>query len=365
MAKIDSKTESRIFALLRAALHGTAADESLFCDITPKQWHSIYRLAVDQGILAVTYDGVKSLPEVLQPSLDLRIQWAYNVEHIEKLYAHQKSVAQSVAGFFAKNNIKTLILKGLSNALLYPNPSHRQSGDIDIYLMGDFERGNELIRQKGIKVKHDYFVHSEFYVKGINIENHLHFVNPNVNNTGRYVNDKLVALAVEALPHPIVEGALTPSATFSVLFLLRHSSWHYARESVKLRDICDWAMFLKGGCTDIDVDLTIEMLRKSGLYRYAAILTTIVQNYLGISSPIAFEGDYDAISERVKDDILTFDAKKREHRGIISTFFGKITNRISRRWCYKYVVPDGYMDNIWYSVKGYLRNPLAIFKAKL
>ena len=365
MAKIEQKTESRIFSLLRTALLGTPADTTLFSDMNTEEWQQIYRLATDQGVLAFTYDGVKLLPESLQPSLDIRIQWAYNVDHIEKLYAHQKAVAEKVVGFFAKNSIKTLILKGLSNSHLYLKPSHRQSGDIDIYLMGDFERGNELIRQKGVKVKLEYFVHSEFYVKGVNIENHLHFVNPNVNRTGRYVNDKLTALADSSLPHPIVEGALIPSATFSALFLLRHSSWHYARESVKLRDICDWAMFLKNGCTDIDIDLTLQMLRECGLYRYAAILTTIAERYLGISSPIAFDGDYAAISERVKDDILTFDAKKRERRGIVATFIGKITNRISRRWCYKYVVPDGYMDNILYSIKGYLRNPLAIFKAKL
>ncbi|MBR5885418.1 MAG: hypothetical protein IKY93_02060, partial [Alistipes sp.] len=90
MAKIEQKTESRIFSLLRTALLGTPADTTLFSDMNTEEWQQIYRLATDQGVLAFTYDGVKLLPESLQPSLDIRIQWAYNVDHIEKLYAHQK-----------------------------------------------------------------------------------------------------------------------------------------------------------------------------------------------------------------------------------------------------------------------------------
>lgn len=362
---ISSTTERAIFSLLRTSIFGAEAECSLFEGMSTEQWQQIYTLATAQGVLAFVYDGIKCLPEALQPGLDIRIQWAYNVSHIEKIYDHQLAVATLVANTFAKSGIKTLILKGLSNAQLYPKPSHRQSGDIDIYLMGDFERGNEIIRQKGIKVKHDYFVHSEFIVKGINIENHLHFVNPNVNKTGRYINDMLLQLSEGSLPHPTVASALIPSATFTALFLLRHSSWHFARESIKLRDLCDWAIFLARCGEQIDTERLMDMLRQSGLERYAAILTTLAVKYLGVTSPLPFSESYDKLSERVKQDILSFDAGKSGKRGVIATFIGKIRNRRSRKWCYELVVPDGYMGNIWFSIRGYLQNPLAIFKAKL
>ena len=365
MVQIDSITQQRIFALLRAALFGAEAEQSLFEDMPSEQWQAIYSIATRQGILAFTYDGVKSLPEALQPGLDIRVQWAYNVSHIEKLYERQLSVAQAIVATFSQSNIRTLILKGLSNASFYPKPSYRQSGDIDIYLMGDFERGNEIVRKKGGKVKHDYFVHSEFVIKGINIENHLHIVNPKVNSTGHYINEQLLQLAEQSVVHPTVKGALMPSATFNALFLLRHSSWHFARESIKLRDICDWAAFLTSSGKDIDIDKCMNMLRQSGLERYAAILTTLAVKYLGITSPLQFAENYEELSERVKMDILTFDAGKGARRGVIGTFIDKIRNRRARKWCYDLVVPDEYMGNIWFSVKGYLQNPLAIFKAKL
>ena len=365
MTKIQITTENRIFALLRTALFNSEANCTLFECMSTEEWQQIYTLAATQGVLAFVYDGVKCLPESLQPGLDVRVQWAYNVSHIEKIYEHQMAVASLVVNTFAKNDIRTLILKGLSNAHLYPKPSHRQSGDIDIYLMGDFERGNEIIRQKGVKVKHDYFVHSEFVVKGINIANHLHFVNPNVNSTGRYINEELLQLSANSLPHPTVAGALIPSATFTALFLLRHSSWHFARESIKLRDLCDWAIFISCCGDQIDIERLMEMLRISGLECYASILTTLAVKYLGVTSPLTFAESYDSLSERVKDDILTFDAGKSGKRGVIGTFIGKIRNRKSRKWCYDLVVPDEYMGNIWFSIRGYLQNPLAIFKAKL
>ena len=364
MVKIEQKTTQQIFALLRAALFGHQTESSLFEGMTSSEWQQIYRLATDQGVLAFVYDGVKLLPEPLQPGLEIRIQWAYNVDHIEKIYAHQKAVANLIVSEFAKNDIKTLILKGLSSSAFYPKPEHRQSGDIDIYLMGDFERGNEIIRQKNIKILHDYFVHSEFVVRGINIENHQHFVNPEINNTGRYINSALMQLSAQSLPHPVVGGALTPSATFSAIFLARHSSWHFARESVKLRDLCDWAMLLTKYSSEIDIDFTMQSLRSSGLERYTAIFTHLAEKYLGITSPLQFAESYSSLAERVMEDILSFDAGKDGRRGI-KAIFGKIHNRISRRWCYKLVVPDNYWDNILYSVRGYLRNPLALFRAKV
>ena len=109
----------------------------------------------------------------------------------------------------------------------------------------------------------------------------------------------------------------------------------------------------------------MNMLRQSGLERYAAILTTLAVKYLGITSPLQFAENYEELSERVKMDILTFDAGKGARRGVIGTFIDKIRNRRARKWCYDLVVPDVYMGNIWFSVKGYLQNPLAIFKAKL
>lgn len=367
MLQISAITESRLFALLRISLFNNKEDMALFANMSDKEWLDVYNLALDHGVLAFAYDGVGSLDAELGPELELKIQWAYNVAHIEKIFKRQHHTAHQLVNTFCGYGITTVILKGLSNAAMYHNPAHRQAGDIDIYLMGDYAKGNDIIKSQGINIKYDFFVHSEFRLNGINIENHLFFVNPNINKTGRYIQETLRSITKDdLLPHPIIKGAYTLPLESAALFFIRHSSWHYAREGIKLRDICDWAMFLDVNGKNIDCKKLNKMLSESGLLRYAAILTHIAVQYLGISSYLEFEENIDQIAAKVKNDILTFDnSGKRSKKNFIQVFITKISNRISRKWCYDEVVPDSYWGNIWYSIMGYIKSPLAIFKAKL
>lgn len=366
MERIDNITEKRLFALLRLALWGRDEDTGIFEGITEAEWSDIYAVALMQGVLAIAFDGAMMLPEQMQPDLDTKIQWGYNVGHIEKIYARQIDTASGITRLFAGNGIRTMIMKGISVARYYPVPAHRQFGDIDVYLMGDYAKGNEIIAAKGIPIKYEYFVHSEFRLNGVNIENHELFVNANVNKTGAYVQRELDRLVADVRLHPTVEGAYVPSPEFDALFLTRHATWHYARECIRLRDLCDWALFLHHEADNMDKTEVIRMLRESGLERYASIVTEICRNHLGLDRSLPFAAEYHELSERVKNDILTFEnPDKFKEIGFVRVFLRKLQNRFSRKWCYDLVVPDSYYGNILYSIKNYLTAPLGLFKAKL
>lgn len=364
---IQGRNIDRLFALLRIALFDNSISKSLFEDTNEQDWQQIYSAALKHGVLAIVFDGIKGLPEPLQPDIELRVQWAYNVNHIEKIYNYQLAVANHLTTLLSKHGIKTTILKGLSTSTLYPIPSHRQCGDIDIYLNGDYHRGNRALESLGLEIDYDYFVHSCTTFKGIEIENHQYFVNPDINATSSYIESQLEQLANSATTHPIVSNALMPSADFALLFTLRHLSWHYARESIKIRDLCDWALLLTRCKEDIETQYIMQTLQRSGLERFAAILTTLAVNYLGIDSPLPFREEYQPLSERVLDDIISFRhvGKECKKMGVIKRFYHKVRNRFSRKWCYDMVVPDSFWGNIWYSVKLYIKNPKAIFRAKL
>ncbi len=363
---IDNITEKRLFALLRLALWRRDEDTGIFEGITGAEWSEIYAVARMQGVLAIAFDGAMMLPERMQPDLDNKIQWGYNVGYIEKIYARQIDTASKVVELFADAGIGTMIMKGISVARYYPVPSHRQFGDIDVYLMGDYAKGNEIIAAKGIPIKKEYFVHSEFRINGVNIENHEIFVNADVNKTGAYVQRELSRLVADVRPLPTIKGAYVPSPEFDALFLTRHATWHYAREGIRLRDLCDWALFLHHEADHMDKSEVIRMLCESGLERYASIVTEICRNCLGLDRTLPFTAEYHELSERVKNDIMTFEnPDKFKDIGFIRVFFRKLQNRIGRKWCYDLVVPDSYYGNILYSIKNYLTAPLGIFKAKL
>ena len=109
-----------------------------------------------------------------------------------------------------------------------------------------------------------------------------------------------------------------------------------------------------------------RLLQESGLERYAAIVTEIGCRYLGLAETkrIADTKVEPALVERVMEDILTYDEKQQAKRGVITTFWHKITKRWARKWCYDEVVPDGFFENIIYSAKNYILHPKAIFTAQ-
>ena len=68
-------TEQMLFALLRSALHATHADATIFAGITSEAWQECYRLSVRQGVMALAWDGLITLPTELQPPKSLKINW--------------------------------------------------------------------------------------------------------------------------------------------------------------------------------------------------------------------------------------------------------------------------------------------------
>lgn len=77
-------TEQMLFALLRSALHATHADATIFAGITSEAWQECYRLSVRQGVMALAWDGLITLPTELQPPKSLKINWWLAVERCEK-----------------------------------------------------------------------------------------------------------------------------------------------------------------------------------------------------------------------------------------------------------------------------------------
>ncbi|MBQ0089873.1 MAG: nucleotidyltransferase family protein [Prevotellaceae bacterium] len=358
-------TEERLLALLRFAISSDAQNVQLFEHMTNEEWNKLYRLCVEQGVIAVAYDGMKMLPEELQPIIDIRVQWGFNVENIERKAERQREVAQQITNAFLKEGVRTMILKGLSISQFYNIPSHRQFGDIDIFLMGDHQKGNEIAKRKGAVLKDDFFVHTTFTVHGIEVENHKLFVNSTINRTGKDVEEYLESQAKNFLSHSLIEEAYSPTPDFNLIFLIRHSSYHYARECIRMRDVIDWAFFLKRNHDKIS-EKAIDKLIELKLDRYTSILTQICEKHLGLANKLPISNVDASLSEKVLMDILRYkDPNRHYHGNVLTTFLKKITTRRKRKWCYDEVVPDQYYGNILSSVLGYIKHPKQIFRSRV
>ena len=114
---LNTVTSKQLFTLLRALWHETPSDDFIH-DLSADSWQKIYKVATSQGVLAIAWDGLEQLiaegliPQERQPPLQLKIQWAYNVEQIEKRSAEQVRVLSELTAFYHKHGIPTMLLKG-------------------------------------------------------------------------------------------------------------------------------------------------------------------------------------------------------------------------------------------------------------
>jgi len=259
--------EQMLFALLRSSLSGKEADTVLFSGCTEGEWKRCYSLALEQGIMALAWDGVVKLPKELLPPLPIKLVWAAAVERYEKWYRYYCKTVDELSRFYEEHGIVLVMLKGVGLSSLYPVPSHREGGDIDIYTysanrerMSDADANrlaDSLMRQSGIDVDNSSYKHSVFTYKGIPVENHKVFINVK-QYKGAVEIEKLLKERMNPQLTALEGGSvLTPSPAFNTLFVPYHAAQHYGC-GLTLHHLCDWACVLKnyGLCLPAEINGT-------------------------------------------------------------------------------------------------------------
>lgn len=296
-------TEKMLFALLKSALHQAPAEAELFCNISAVEWKQCYRLACKQGVMALAWDGVSTLPACSMPPQDVKITWALAVERYEKKYLLYCHTASSLAKFYREHGIEMMQLKGVGHSTEYPNPMHREGGDIDIYTYAapdspmSHKQANtladELITRQGIEVDLHGYKHSNFYYNNIPVENHKFFLNVEHYKNAAELNDllhKYMNPDERLLPgttHPVK----VPSAAFNTIFLSYHAAQHYGT-GLNLHHLFDWAVMLKnhGLCMP-------EEVQEPRFLRFVAAFTEMSNRFLGTTAAVKAD-------EQLMNDLL-------------------------------------------------------------
>ncbi len=249
-----NRAEKLIFALLRRAVNDIPVDEELLKSCTESDWEECFRIAVEQGVMAIAWDPIMELPYELQPPKMLKLRWGIAVENYSKMYRRYCDTAAVLSRFYEGLGIRMLLLKGVGLSTYYPVPERRQGGDIDIYTysadpgkMGDHEANklaDKLMEERGISVSMHGYKHSNFNFRGVPIENHKHFL-----NVGHYK----VAVEAESVLFKVMEPrsvklcdeyeVLVPSPEFNSIFVTIHALQHFT--SLSLHHLCDVACVMK------------------------------------------------------------------------------------------------------------------------
>ena len=359
--------EKMLLALLRSSLHQQEAETAFFLDVSLEEWKQCYQLAAQHGVMALAWEGVMTLPNALRPPKALKVNWGLGVEYYERKYRRYCRTADELSRFYAKHGIAMVQLKGVGYSHLYPIPSHREGGDIDIYTyaaegsgMTDAEANAlaaHLMLEKGIDVDTSHNVkHSCFTFQGITIENHKAFLNVERYDVAPQV-EKILKRCMDPQVTSLEEGqVLTPSVAFNTIFIAFHALGHFPG-LLTLHHLYDWAVLIKRYGVQLPDGLTDKSLLDG-----IAALTHLCNEFLGTS--VSVERGKET-AEMIKENMFR---PKYPNDVPVS---GKLAILVfkTKRMLYAYRLKNAIMHYplwkcIWGSVVSHIKEPKTIFRRK-
>ena len=357
---------TQLLSLVRTALFERAPETDRFEGMERKDWEELLDFAIQQGVPAIAFDGAKRLPENLQPPFPLQMAWEPAIERIEENYRHRKAVAEELAEILGQARIPMLVFKGLSLSELYPEPTHREFCDLDIYLFGRQKEGDRLLKKAGAKPsEHQSYKHSVCYYKGVMIENHAHLINVIHSKKFQTLEKYLLEiLRKDALLREIRPGEVSfPSARFTALFFIIHAIQHLCMGKFVLRSYCDWALFLHAHREQIEAVEYRTILKETGLWTYADALTALACQWLGLEEeglPIERNPALEAqLSSQTMQLKIYPDCTNRSVGGRLSYKFKRFIHKHRQR---RGIYGQSFASALWNSIFYHLKHPLSILR---
>ena len=333
-------------------------------DYTGVNWRNIVDPSFAQGVPAIAVDGLQNLYES-NPSLNLEIdrpeleslkyEWFGSCFETENSNVRQRKVLGAMADVWAENGIRTMLMKGQANSLYYPNPLHRATGDIDIFL-SDYDLGNMVAAEVGANVDTGWYKHSQIHWKGEMFENHQYFVHTRDGKRGkkldRTLRELLEGAEYEYLPDSKV---LLPPVMFNALFLTYHSLAHFVSEGIRLKQILDWTLFLQKEQARIDWPKFYALCDEFHFRRWVDAMNDIAVHQFGVvvtvpgvmcDSPFAGKILHSALND--KDFVFS------SGKGGWANRLHLITNMFKYSWKYHQIYQESILKQLWYYASGFV-----------
>jgi len=255
-------------------------------------WRDFFEFAKRQTLLGVLFEGVQKLPKEVAPERGLLLEW----------FAHSQQIAKrnrvlDKASVYIYNKVKAegescCILKGQGNAVLYPNPSSRTSGDVDVWVDASRERIREVaasVTQDMGRVEEESYNHIVLSVNGVTME--LHSTPALLNNPvynkrlQNWLREKAAVQCAHLIELPRQVGTIAvPTHAFNVVYQLLHLYHHFFYEGVGLRQILDYYFVVSMLNVKCEMLSSLQCeLKYLGLWKFAGAVMYVLHEVLGLS----------------------------------------------------------------------------------
>ena len=328
-------------------------------------WVAVKTLADEQGLTAIVLDGIKRLPVNSRPEQKLLLEWIGEVwQNYEQRYELYKQTIAKMAGWHNAHGLKMMVLKGYACSRDWPIPEHRPCGDIDIWQFGKQKTADAaLAKEKGFDIDNSHHHHTVFYWGSFMVENHYDFVNVHHSKSNAEIERVFKKLGIDDSHSVKVleETVYLPSHNLHALFLLRHAMIEFAASGITLRQLLDWAFFVKAHHKEIDWRWLEDELEHYGMKKLYDVFNTICVGDLGFDVKIFPKVRFDpAIKDKVLNEILSPTIPNEKPKNVLFRMAWKWHRWKANEWKHKLVYKESMWSAFWSGVWNHLLKPASI-----
>lgn len=310
-------------------------------------WDKLLNIASMNGVLPVVMQVFEQRQIESDSVRQVIIKWYVVAEKFKNDNRKRIITMQELANMFGEKDMDIMFFKGGALAQYYPNSEWRVFSDIDFYLYGRWKEGVDAMEQHGICNRQYYHHNTEASLHGILLENHYDFIE-RVNHPKHLIlDDKLKELAAEegyqrkaSFLGDDIKNAYVMTPTMNAVFLLRHMAAHFASETIPLRMLYDWALFLKKEEKIIDWDTVLPLYECSDLIGFVGIIQYLLHTYLGMTTEAVPHISVDEEKAlRVWESIVNLPVSNPYKKYSMKYFEHEGKNFLGNRWKHKIVYP--------------------------
>lgn len=274
---------SLFFSLLR---FGAGLNDSIELPVMNRSlWASVFSMAQKQAVAGIMMDAVNRLPEGAQkPDRDLLLKLLSLGIEIEKKNRIVNREAARWSDFFREKGYGAILLKGQGVACLYPNPLHRNPGDIDLWVIGNEKEIRKMAREE-LGAKEFTYHHIGVHDMGTT-ELEIHTTPSWMYSYHR--NRKLQRMfrawadSCREIELPDTGSVCVPSDEMNRVYLLVHIYRHVFSEGIGLRQMMDYAMLLNRGCSDDEKAMFAGYMKELNMYGFAGSVIYVMKKVFGL-----------------------------------------------------------------------------------
>lgn len=297
-----TKEQEFLLSVLKKAVQGESVQTM---PDAPLDWPELLQEARDQAVWLVFFDALTPVQAQLPMDMD-----AAELEAVSILSSNlnTEQAQQELTGVLEEREDPYVILKGLTSAAWYPKPETRLLGDVDFLMPVELhEQIIARLQERGYI--HQYFPglhHHNLDKQDLHLELHKE-ISGIPKETGReHIEDFMRSVySRRQRLHTQLGSYYGPGDAHQALIQLLHLEDHTLSGGVGLRQIMDWACFMNGnGQKAFWQEELLPLLKKIGLYNFAAVLTKMASLYLGSFCPDWAEYVEEDLCRDMMEDIL-------------------------------------------------------------